>query len=324
MTTSDKFQRHSFKVTSIQTHGQISKKSYFDIWHFWKSYCWLRLIWGLDHRSRSRSRRSRYILPGAGAGAAKQFYSEPEPELEPDCFPGAGAGADQKCHGSASLSQTIAYVAWPYLPGHTQPVLALHGIHGPVRLCPVLSSALLGPVWRCPVPSCLVPTVLSDLPSPVWRCSARPCLTLPGPAGHAWPCLALFCSILSGAALSGPTQPCLALPYSGWRCVAWPCPTLSCSSLSNPAWLCPARPDLPGTVWHCLVLHSLVCPCPVLFVPAWPFSALPCLALLCSTRVGVALFRVGNWFKPWFKPAEIKWIYATGWDKFNFTWLKPV
>ena len=87
--------------SGIQTHGQASKKSYFDIWHFWKSYCWFRLIWGLDHRSRSR--RSRYILPGAGAGAAEQFYSEPEPE--PECCPGAGAGAgaDQKCHGSASL-----------------------------------------------------------------------------------------------------------------------------------------------------------------------------------------------------------------------------
>ena len=89
--------------SSIQTHGHVSKKSYFDIWHFWKSYSWLRPIWGLDHRSRSRSRsrRSRYILPGAGAGAAEQFYSEPEPE--PECFPGAGAGAgaDQKCHGSA-------------------------------------------------------------------------------------------------------------------------------------------------------------------------------------------------------------------------------
>ena len=89
--------------SSIQTHGQVSKKSYFDIWHFWKSYCCLRLIWGLDHRSRSRSRsrRSQYILPGAGV--AEQFYLEPEPE--PACFPGAGAGAgaDQQCHGSASL-----------------------------------------------------------------------------------------------------------------------------------------------------------------------------------------------------------------------------
>ena len=95
--------------SSIQTHGQVSMKLYFDIWHFWKSYCWFRLMWGLDHRSRSRSRsrRSRYILPGAGAGAgaAEQLYSEPEPEPEPECCPGAGAGAgaDQKCHGSASL-----------------------------------------------------------------------------------------------------------------------------------------------------------------------------------------------------------------------------
>ena len=96
--------------SSIQTHGQVGKKSYFDIWYFWKSYCWLRLIWGLHHRSRSRSRRSRsrsrrsrYILNGAGA--AEQFYLDPEPEPEPDCFPGAGVGAraDQKCHGSASL-----------------------------------------------------------------------------------------------------------------------------------------------------------------------------------------------------------------------------
>ena len=100
-----------FIQNSIQTYVQVSKKSYFDIWHFSKSYSWLRLIWGLDHRSRSRSRRSRYILPGAGAGAGadEQFYSEPEPEPEPECFPGAGAGAgaDQKCHGSASLLGTI-------------------------------------------------------------------------------------------------------------------------------------------------------------------------------------------------------------------------
>ena len=82
--------------SSIQTHGQVSKNILtFDI--FWKSCCWLRLKWGFDHRSRSR--RSRYILPGAGV--AEQCCSEPEPE--PECFPGAGAGADQKCHGSASL-----------------------------------------------------------------------------------------------------------------------------------------------------------------------------------------------------------------------------
>ena len=96
--------------SSIQTHGQVSMKSYFDIWHFWKSYCWFRLMWGLDHqsRSRSRSRWNRYILPGAGAGAgaAEQFYSEPEPECCPGA--GAGAGADQKCYGSASLRLTLA------------------------------------------------------------------------------------------------------------------------------------------------------------------------------------------------------------------------
>ena len=47
----------------------MSKRSYFDIWHFWKSYCWLRLIWGLEHRSRSRSRRKVLLGAGAGAGA---------------------------------------------------------------------------------------------------------------------------------------------------------------------------------------------------------------------------------------------------------------
>ena len=102
----------TFIQSSIQIHGQVSKKAYFDTRHFWKSYCWLRLIWVIDHRSRSRSRSrwSRYILPGAGAGAgaAEQFYLEPEPEPEPKWFlgPGAGAGADQKCHGSASLLLT--------------------------------------------------------------------------------------------------------------------------------------------------------------------------------------------------------------------------
>ena len=27
--------------SNIQTQGQVSKRSYFAIWHFWKSYCWL-------------------------------------------------------------------------------------------------------------------------------------------------------------------------------------------------------------------------------------------------------------------------------------------
>ena len=40
------------------------------------------------------------------------------------------------------------------------------------------------------------------------------------------------------------------------------------------------------------------------------------------TDVGkiVLLGRVGNWFKP----AEIQCIYATGWHKLIFTWLKLV
>ena len=59
--------------SSIQTHGQVSKKSYFEIWHFWKSYCWFRLMSWLDYRSRSRSRA------GAGAAGAGTFCPEPEP-----------------------------------------------------------------------------------------------------------------------------------------------------------------------------------------------------------------------------------------------------
>ena len=124
MTTSDKFQRHSFKVAFKLTAKSV-RSPIFDIWHFWKSYCWFRLMWGLDHRSRSRS-RSRYILPGAGAGAgaAEQFYSEPEPE--PECCPGAGAGADQKCHGPASLLSSPIFApnftnrTWRSWPNYSQ------------------------------------------------------------------------------------------------------------------------------------------------------------------------------------------------------------
>ena len=106
MTTSDKFKRHSFKV-AFKLMAKSVRSHILTFCIFWKSYCWWRLIWGLDHRSRSR--RSRYILPGAGA--AEQFYLEPEPEPEPECFPGAGAGAgaDQKCHGSASLPMTAKF-----------------------------------------------------------------------------------------------------------------------------------------------------------------------------------------------------------------------
>ena len=72
--------------TNFQTQVQVSKRSSFYIWHFWKkTNCWFRLIWGLQHRSRSRSRSRRNVLLGAGAGAE----------------------ADQKCHGSASLMITL-------------------------------------------------------------------------------------------------------------------------------------------------------------------------------------------------------------------------
>ena len=67
--------------SSIQTHGQVSKKSSFDISHFWKSYCWLRLIWGLDHRSHSRIRSRRTVLLGAGAGAGMLPRSRSRPKM---------------------------------------------------------------------------------------------------------------------------------------------------------------------------------------------------------------------------------------------------
>ena len=77
--------------SSIQTHGQVSMKSYFDIWHFWKSYCWFRLMWGLDHRSRSRSRSRRTVLLGAGAGAGmlprSRSRSRSRPKMSRLCIP---------------------------------------------------------------------------------------------------------------------------------------------------------------------------------------------------------------------------------------------
>ena len=48
------------------------------------------------------SHRSRHVLPGAIA--PRTFYLEPEPELEPKCFP--GAGAVENFQDSASLSPT--------------------------------------------------------------------------------------------------------------------------------------------------------------------------------------------------------------------------
>ena len=94
--------RHSFELT-FKLKVQSVRGRLFYLWNLWKTNCWFRLcrfrLWGLQHwsRSRSRSRRSRYILPGAGAGAE--------------------AGADQKCHGSASLFVSYLYVSKSVL-GH--------------------------------------------------------------------------------------------------------------------------------------------------------------------------------------------------------------
>ena len=82
--------------SSIQTHGQVSKKSYFDIWHFWKSYCWLRLrymrTWSSEsepepepvHFARSRSRsRSRRTVFSRSRSRSRNASPESEPEPEP-------------------------------------------------------------------------------------------------------------------------------------------------------------------------------------------------------------------------------------------------
>ena len=135
------------------------------------------------------------------------------------------------------------------------------GIHGPVRLCPNLSdlhrpcSALSGTALFHPALYCLVrlfqpclTLFCSTLPD-----AARPCLAT---RDLVWLCSALSCLALSCPAPPSPAWRCLL--YSGWRCLAWPCPALSFPSLSNPAVLCPARPDLPGTVRHCLALLSPV------------------------------------------------------------------
>ena len=93
--------------SSIQIHGQVSKKSYFDIWHFWK---YGDLIIGA----------------GAGAAGAGTFCPEPEPQNsftrsrsrsriaspEPEPEP----GADQKCHGSASLVEGVTLVGPQWRP----------------------------------------------------------------------------------------------------------------------------------------------------------------------------------------------------------------
>ena len=92
MTTSDKFQRHSFKVAFKLTAKSVRS-------HILTFGIFENRIAGLG------SCEDSIIGAGAGAEAAEQFYLEPEPEPEPECCPGTGAraGVDQKCHGSASL-----------------------------------------------------------------------------------------------------------------------------------------------------------------------------------------------------------------------------
>ena len=105
MTTSDKLQRHSFKVAFKLTAKSVRS-------HILTFGIFENRIAGLA------SCEDSIIGAGAGAGAAEAgtfcpepeppnsfTYSEPEPEPEPECCPGegAGAGADQKCHDSASL-----------------------------------------------------------------------------------------------------------------------------------------------------------------------------------------------------------------------------
>ena len=56
----------------------------------WNSLSWIefkRLKWINVEKMQSRSR---HFLPGARA--LRTLYLEPEPESEPECFPGAGAG----------------------------------------------------------------------------------------------------------------------------------------------------------------------------------------------------------------------------------------
>ena len=101
MTTSDKFQRHSFKVAFKLTAKSV------------RSHI---LTFGIFENRIAGLGSCEYSIIGAGAGGGagtfcpepepeptNSFYSEPEPEPEPECCPGAGAGADQKCSGSAFL-----------------------------------------------------------------------------------------------------------------------------------------------------------------------------------------------------------------------------
>ena len=93
MTTSDKCQRHSFKVAFKLTAKSVRS-------HILTFGIFENRVAGLGSCEDS--------IIGAGAGAAEQFYSLPEPE--PECCPGAGAGAGagagQECHGSVSLTMS--------------------------------------------------------------------------------------------------------------------------------------------------------------------------------------------------------------------------
>ena len=112
--------------SSIQIHGQVSKKSYFDIWHFWK--------YG-------------DLIIGAGAGAgAGTFCPEPEPEPqnsftrsrsriaspEPEPEPTKNVTAPHPCsygipHGTLNTKHTSnqedSVIVW--LASHVLPYLSL-------------------------------------------------------------------------------------------------------------------------------------------------------------------------------------------------------
>ena len=175
---------------------------------------------------------------------------------------------------------------WPdrnYYVGHTKPVLALPGIHSPVRLCPVLSvsGTLIGPARPCLALSCFILpyTVLSDLSSPVWRCYSLPCptllwLALPGLtlSGTVLPISIQSCPALSGlsgpawhcSALSGPAQSCLTLSGPVWPYLIFLGPALSgvcsvppCSALRGPVWRCPDLSCPAAPVRHCPALSGV-------------------------------------------------------------------
>ena len=105
--------------SSIQTHGQVGKKSYFDIWHFWKSYCWFKAhmrTWSSEpepeleppepvHFARSRNRRT--VILGAGAGARAGLLprsrSRSRPKMSRRRIPGRNPMAHLLCHKGSPL-----------------------------------------------------------------------------------------------------------------------------------------------------------------------------------------------------------------------------